>query len=97
MFRLFAIPLALLSLQAFAQTPPADPPVASLPLPEVAVQSLSSASGRSSKAPSQMLEPDDMPTVKYELKRRPVTALTPAPLDRPGGETIFVDTRKKQN
>ncbi len=55
-----------------AQTPPPDPPVASLPLPDVTVQSLSSAPGRG-QAPraSATTDEPDAPVRFTIIKKRP--------------------------
>jgi hypothetical protein len=58
---------------AVGQQPPNDPPVASLPLPDVAVQSLSSAPGRG-QAPraSAPAEDPDAPVRFPIVKKRPI-------------------------
>ena len=75
MLRLTAITamLATLALPALAQNPPADPPVASLPLPDVAVQSLSSAPGRGqTPRASAPAEDPDAPVRFPIVKKRPI-------------------------
>lgn len=91
MRRILFVSSALLAWPAIGQTP-IDPPVASLPLPSVAVEQLSSAPGRvpgrTAASPADAEAAEAGP--KYALKRRP-----PVPTAVPAAgrtETRFIRT-----
>lgn len=91
MRRILFVASALLAWPAIGQTP-IDPPVASLPLPNVAVEQLSAAPsrvpGRSTASPTDAEAAAASP--RYVLTRRPPTKPT-ADLPRTGQtETRFI-------
>jgi hypothetical protein len=64
-----------------AQTLPADPPVASLPLPDVAVQSLSSAPGRNQAPRPTVTAEDTEAPVRFPIIKKRSAETVVQPID----------------